>query len=141
MRATAPAARAALIERLQAALGADVLVGPLPTEVPHETDRVYMIGVEGFTRTPRTQQGAKLETYLLVLIIEVQRTGADSRDDAEGRWWELVDLIDADLVDDDELADVVDGSALEAVPEQNTLPLEDGWISKGTVQIRVTATV
>jgi hypothetical protein len=140
MRVTAPAAEDALVERLDAALDG-VRVGPLPTEIPTEQDRVYIIGVEGLARSPRTEQGAKLETYLIVLWVEVQRFGATSRSESRNRGWELVDLIDADLVDDDELADVVDDSALEGVPEMNTLPTDDGWITKGIVHVRVNATV
>lgn len=146
MRTTAPAAEDDLVARLQARLGAEVLVQHgLPVAVPREIERVYLVGVEDLSRGQRTQQGARRENYTLPVVVEVERAGGtpQARLAARARGWEVIGELEAELADDPELADVVDGAELLAVREFYVLPRSDntGWIARALVHVAVEATV
>jgi hypothetical protein len=140
MRATFPAAKVALRDMLSARTGmAGVLVQlHLPTRVPTQRDRVYVVGTENFARVPSDQQGGMVETYLLVLLVEARRNGTDAQPAAD-RLAAMIDELDQLLVDDEELGGVVYDSRLAAIPAENTLPLPDntGWLARAEVHVHV----
>lgn len=142
-RSSVPAVEDALHARLQARpglAGVFVLLG-LPAQVPSRRERIYLIGVQENERRPRTQQGLRLETYIIPAIVEVHGVTGRDRTVVRDRFWEIVEEIEAELADDPELANIADDSAVEQIVEMNVLPATDGWIAKGLVHIRVNGVV
>jgi len=114
----------------------------LPTRVPKQNDRVYIVGTESLERVYVTQQGELRETYLLVLLVESKRNGTDPTPAAD-RLWSIVDEIDSLLEDDPEIGGTVTDSHLSAIPAENTLPLSDnnGWLARAEVHVTVEAII
>ena len=146
---SAPAAEDELVTRLRARPSlTDTLVRHgLPPEVPVETDRVYVVGVENLTRTRQTQQGGRRERYILPLVIESHSTGGQSdataessRLEARARVWEIIDELEQELHDDPELG-LADDSGVNTIQEVNTLPVADGWMCRAIVHVLVEAIV
>lgn len=146
MRTTANTASTDLIDRLITRLGDTVHVQKgLPADVPRRLERVYLARILNLNRTRRTQQGARLETYDLEFVVEVEKTGSTTalRDSTETRLWELVDEIEQEILADEELGDVADDSDLLQVRELFVIPKGDktGWIGRAVPIVHVTATV
>jgi len=141
-RSTAPVAEAAICTRLAARTGLEdalVQVG-LPGEEPTLKDRVYFASVDDLVRTKEAAKGVRRETYTLNVLIEVRRPGKQ-RDAVRARMWEIVDLLESELYDDDELDDLVLSAEVSAIPTAFTVPATDGWIAKANVLIRVESLV
>lgn len=147
MPSTVPAAKAALLAALQARedLAGVLAQRGLPAEVPTQNERIYLTGTEALTRDPVLQQGLRRESYLLPLVIEVERFGRGNevRDQVEQRGWDIVDELEAAIATDPELGGVLDDSELEGVPVEVTLPLtsNDGWLTRISAQVRARAFV
>lgn len=147
MATTVPAAKAALLAVLQARedLAGVLVQRGLPAEVPAQKERVYLSGTEALTRDPVLQQGLRRESYLLPLVIEVERFGRGDqvRDGVEQRGWDIVDELEAAIAEDPELGGILDDAELEGVPVEVTLPLtgNDGWLTRITAQVRARAFV
>lgn len=131
-----PAAKRALVQAVKGRLP-DALVRPrLPTKVPSERERMYVAGTEN--RQWAENSGARVESYDLRLVVEVYRTGADADGEAEDRMWVIFSEVEATVVDDPELGGVVWGSRVTDGGEE-TFPVANGWISRGTGRLHVEA--
>lgn len=135
MRTSVPAVEDALHDRLTAILSGVLVRFGLPTEVPTEPDRLYLIGVENLTRS--AQQPTR-ETYTVPLVLEVERAGQD-RAEPRDRMWEVIGLIVDDLAETPRVDGAADRVELAAVPEVNLVPTSDGWIARGLVHVTATA--
>jgi hypothetical protein len=131
----------------RAGLANTVIQIGLPAEAPSpitQTERIYLTGTEALTREAAVQQRCWRESYLLPLIVEVERHGGkEIREAVEERGWAIFDEITTAIAVDDELGGTVDEAEVESVPAEVTLPLHnnDGWLTRITVSVRATALI
>lgn len=142
MASSVPAADVALREALSGRPELDgVYVGPLVTETPTETERVYLGGEEDHSFDRIIQQRAYREEYVIVVYIEVEEIGRalDVHDSVKARGWAIFDVLAAVLDDDDELGGAVTAAALIATPSGITYPTGEGWRTQITSRVQVRA--
>lgn len=137
MASSIPGAEAQLVAALAARTGlASALVQEgLPTEIPNETERVYLLGAENATRTRITEQGTKRETFTMPVLVEVRGYGKDSRADTKDRAWEIVGELEDTIAADPELDANVADATTGTITAPAARPTEDGWLMHITVDV------
>ena len=136
-----PAAKRALEQLLKqrdAIADAKVYVGRLRSELPKERERIYVTRIDPATRTPTKAPQVRRDVAELVVIVEVQAIGADSADAAEARVWQLVDELDAALVERPEIG--IFTARLGRVQEDDTAAVRDGWVARCRPRVVLEAT-
>lgn len=138
-----PLVEDALLARLQARTGlaGAAIAITLPARLEGRQDKLFFVGAHGVERTLYVEQGARRETYLLPLWLEVFRASGLDPEPARERFWEIVEEIEAELERDPEIANVADNAFLEAIDEVNPFVADNGWIFKAVLSIRVHAVI
>lgn len=131
-----PAVEEALVERLTTRLPDALVRRGAPKTVPTKRERVYVLGPEDLERRLAAQQGQRLETYQLVVRVEIKRR---DEDDARARGWEVIEQIEADLEADPEVGIAASDAYLEELESYDVGMTDDGWLAQATIRVRVIA--
>lgn len=129
-----PEVIAELIETLQASpvAGPQTLVrwGLLP-ELPIQRERVYLLGVTGYTLEPNTRAHlVRREDFGVRGLIEVQQLGDDGPEASSTRAWELLGGLDTVLHQEQTLTNGARYSGLLGVLADEVIPMPDGWLAR-----------
>lgn len=141
MATTVVATKAALLAALQddPDLDSAIVRRGLLLKVPRKRERVYLVGTRDFSRERLTQQGGHSETYLLPFIVEVEKAGPNVADEVHDRAWAIVDTVVATVLGNPEFRAAVEDADLESIPDEISLPMDNGSITKIVGNVRILA--
>jgi hypothetical protein len=113
----------------------------IPTDVPAETERVYVYRrVEAARRERIAQERVYQESYDLTVLIEVRTYGPDTGGTSEARAYAILNDIIAANDASPELGGTVIDSGVSGWAS-DTAPTDDGWITKLEVTVQAGALV
>lgn len=120
---------------IEAVSGGDLFAGVLVrygllADLPRERERVYFLGASDYERVPWSDgHRVRREAYDIRGLVEVHKLDTKGPELAIGRSWQLLDGIDATLVEDPDLVSAEYTFELRVIADE-VVPMSDGWLAR-----------